>query len=232
MQVLPTLAVAVGLEEAIVVQQLHWYFRNPKNGREINGQRWIFNTYASWKKIFPWWSEITIKRIFIRLEGMHIVESCQPEGGISRRKYYRLNYGMVNLMRKGKLSLPSDQIDTIDGSNWTVPLTETTCIESKESKETDHGSVDSFPSTWKPRSGTKDEKLQRIRMPKSYPSELEFDSFLDSDDLGSVIEYRSDLYSELCTNKWHQWKEWLGKWVRIRDWKAYLSALDSKIAPS
>ncbi len=114
LQVLPTLAVAVGLEEAIVVQQLHWYFRNPKNGREINGQRWIFNTYASWKKIFPWWSEITIKRIFIRLEGMHIVESCQPEGGISRRKYYRLNYGMINLMRKGKLSLPSSPFWRID----------------------------------------------------------------------------------------------------------------------
>lgn len=96
LQVLPSLAVAIGLNEAIVTQQLFWLLTNPANGREHDGQRWIFNTIAEWKETyFPFWSEDTIQRIFQSLHTKAIIETCQPEGRTSRRKYYRLNEGMA-----------------------------------------------------------------------------------------------------------------------------------------
>jgi len=90
--ILPSLAASFGLTEAIVMQQLHFLLRDPNNGKKLpDGKRWIFNTYRQWQEMFPFWTEITIKRIFRKLEGMEVIVSCQPEGTISRRKCYRLS---------------------------------------------------------------------------------------------------------------------------------------------
>lgn len=92
LQVPPTLACAIGLNEAIVFQYLHWQTMNPKSGKVIDGHKWVWNTYSEWQKDhFPWWSIDTIKRIFQSLEARGFVESIQPEGGKSRIKYYRTN---------------------------------------------------------------------------------------------------------------------------------------------
>lgn len=94
--ILPSLAVMIGLNEAIVVQQLHYLLRGKHSGVEIEGRKWIWNTYEEWcLEVFPFWSVDTIKRTFSRLEEMFIIESCQPDGYASRRKYYRLNEGMM-----------------------------------------------------------------------------------------------------------------------------------------
>lgn len=101
--VLPELAVQIGLNQAIVVQQLHFLLSVP-GGREITGEHWVFNTYEQWQsEHFPWWHTKTIQNIFTRLEEMLIVESCQPDGGMSRKKYYRLNRGMWAKMLSGTL---------------------------------------------------------------------------------------------------------------------------------
>lgn len=108
--------------------------------------------------------------------------------------------------------------------------------ERTESKETEgtapHGaahSPDVFVSTWKPKQGTKAEKLARVRQPAEYPSEAEFDDFLEREGLDFIITYRSELYRELCVNKWHQWKETPKKWVPIRDWTKFVTTLDGVI---
>jgi DNA-binding PadR family transcriptional regulator len=93
---LPKLAAAIGLNEAIVLQQLYWLARQEKNGIERNGRRWIYNTYPEWRKTyFPFWSEDTIMRIFNRLEEMYQINSEQPEGRSSRRKHYCINEGGI-----------------------------------------------------------------------------------------------------------------------------------------
>ena len=92
--VLPALAEVVGLEEAIILQQLHYLLINKKNGKVIHGKRWIYNTYSGWLEYFPWMTERTLRRYFTRLEKEEkAIESCQPEGRRSRRKYYRLLIG-------------------------------------------------------------------------------------------------------------------------------------------
>jgi len=96
LQVLPSLAVAVGLEQAIVIQQL--YFLLGKGFGKVlgDGDRYIYNTYEEWQQqYFPWWSPRTVQRIFIDLEKKHWVVTQQPEGSLSRRKYYRLCHGQI-----------------------------------------------------------------------------------------------------------------------------------------
>lgn len=252
LQVLPKLAVAIGLDEAIVVQQLH-YWLNPKrkSGKIIDGRRWVYNTYAEWRTTnFPFWSEIHIKRIFLILEKCGIIVSCQPEGRFSRRKYYRLNEGFMLKAKRGELGSgnterikqirSTDQLDTFVVSKSAVPSTETTNRdnnrETKEAKETpphsSEGAVVSFPATWKPNQGTKEQKLALIptRLPSQYPSEAEFDRHLYADGLDAILTYRPDMYDDLCHNKWHYWKERSKKWYPIVSWKKFVSGLNEKIA--
>lgn len=111
LQILRTLAVAIGLNEAIVAQQLYFLLEDGNNGMILgDGQRWIYNTYEEWRdQFFPFWSIDTIKRTFAFLEEKFVIESCQPEGRASRRKYYRMNLGALNhltyerLAEQGKL---------------------------------------------------------------------------------------------------------------------------------
>lgn len=261
LQVLPSLAIRIGLEEAIFLQQLYFYLNNPHNGRLIKGKRWIYKTLNDWFKIFPFWSERTIRRLIGNLEGMHIIESCQPEGGLSRRKYYRINEGMLNRLITGRLEEPenhmaklatsSGQVGHIMRPNWPLPHAEKTCREEeqrREQSETAPAAIgfegddfvgypeqsepqrQEYPAMCKPDRRTKEQKLAVIQPPKDYPSEWEFDAYLDGEELFHVVSSRPDLYMELCRNKWHTWNERLGKWVQIRYWKKFVAALHEKIA--
>lgn len=235
MMVLKSLAVAIGLEEALVVQQMYWLLQNPGNGRELNGERWLYNTYEQWQEtFFPFWSTRTLRRIFESLEGMHLVESCQPEGTRSRRKWYRLNSGMLQKLRvdgPGMLkNLEPAKLATSKSPDWPLPLTEMSFQRSEESKETspDGDEVEVVP-TWIPDERTKAQKLKTLRVPKGMPSERQFDLFLDQEDLGQILNYRPDLYDRLTTEKWHQWNERYQKWIPIRNWQEYVRALNRKI---
>ena len=89
--VLPGLAVAIGLNEAIIVQQLHFLLQNPKNGAVVGGERYIYNSYPEWHKHFQFFSESTVKRTFLNLEQQGLVESIQPnKRDHDHRKYYRV----------------------------------------------------------------------------------------------------------------------------------------------
>lgn len=105
LQVLPSLAIAIGLNEAIVLQQLHYLLRDPRFGRRVEEKQWIFNTYEEWQvSYFPFWSAVTIKRIFTSLSNLGLVVFCQPEGRTSRRKYYRIDTDVFEtLLEQGKL---------------------------------------------------------------------------------------------------------------------------------
>lgn len=136
----PLLAKHIGLNEAIVLQQLSYLLSREGNGKEIAGEKWVFNTYEKWQQnYFSWWSIPTIQRIFSELEGKALVVSCQPEGVMSRRKYYRLGGACLHLteerikemqlaqeMEHIKLIPPgSHQKDTMGASTSDLPLTET-----------------------------------------------------------------------------------------------------------
>ena len=68
----PTLAAKIGLNEAIMLQQIQYWIKHPK-AIEKEGRRWHYDTYGSWQIQFPFWSIITIKRISKSLRNMKVV---------------------------------------------------------------------------------------------------------------------------------------------------------------
>lgn len=59
--ILPKLAQTIGLNEAIFIQQLHYWLNLSKNIHD--GIRWSYNTYDELQEQFPFWSVRTIKNI-------------------------------------------------------------------------------------------------------------------------------------------------------------------------
>ena len=94
LQVLPSLAVAHGLNEAIILQQIHYWLRSKSGTIDETGRRWIFNGYADWQEQFPFWSEDTIYRTIRNLERSGILLSRQE--GTDRRKWYTIDYSKTD----------------------------------------------------------------------------------------------------------------------------------------
>ena len=140
LQVLPSLAVKIGLNEAIILQQIHYWIVNIKNaGFNQDGYKWVYNTYAEWQADnFPFWSERTIQRAFINLEKMNLILAIQPnKNKYDRTKYYRINYDQLNAIEDAKLALSKDA--KLARSLITETTSETTTkIKSRKEREIDN----------------------------------------------------------------------------------------------
>lgn len=97
----PSLAILVGVDAAIILQKIEFLCEGQNSGREINGQRWIWNTYDQWRDDhFPWWTSKVIKDKIRLLEKVGYILSCQPDGAMSRKKYYMVSPAFKNLAHK------------------------------------------------------------------------------------------------------------------------------------
>ncbi|MFG6173832.1 DnaD domain protein, partial [Staphylococcus aureus] len=105
-QVLPKLAELIGLNEAIVLQQIHYWLNNSKH--KYDGKTWIFNSYTEWQKQFPFWSLITIKRTIYSLEKQNLLLiGNYNKAKFDKTKWYSINYQTIEGMIR-----PSYQNDT------------------------------------------------------------------------------------------------------------------------
>lgn len=127
LQVLPRLAEKIGLNEAIVLQQLHYWLNRSENYRD--GVKWVFNSYPDWKKQFPFWSIPTIQRTFARLENLGLVKAGKfnkMKGDLT--KWYTIDYTGIEALENSCLIsekasyqndiTPSYQNDTKVISKW------------------------------------------------------------------------------------------------------------------
>lgn len=136
LQVLPSLAKVIGLNEAIVLQQLHYWLNNPKVGVEKQGEKWIFNTYEEWVENFPFWSVSTVKRIFTSLEEQGVVISAQLDAKQrDMTKFYRIDYVQLDTLEQVKLnsSIGSNRADV---NNESETITENTEVDFSETRNT------------------------------------------------------------------------------------------------
>lgn len=102
--VLPSLAKRIGLNEAIVLQQLHYWLGQPNAGVFVDGYKWIHNTYEEWQVNFPFWSVDTVKRTIHDLEKSGIIISAQSAPNpFDKTKSYRIDYQHPALLDEGKL---------------------------------------------------------------------------------------------------------------------------------
>ena len=91
LMVLPTLAATIGLNEAIILQQIHYWLDPRINTNYINDSYWVYNTYHQWSKQFPFWSEITIRRTIKNLEKLDLLISKD----FNKNPYLRLKWGQM-----------------------------------------------------------------------------------------------------------------------------------------
>lgn len=108
LQILPSLALRVGLGEAIILQQIH-YWINPKFNKNLfEGRHWVYNTYDQWQEQFPFWSIKTIKRTIWALEEQGLVHSFITRD-FKKMKYYTLDYEALNQQGKNTTVIPSSE---------------------------------------------------------------------------------------------------------------------------
>ncbi|MDY3987763.1 MAG: hypothetical protein SOY88_00180 [Massilioclostridium sp.] len=108
--VMPKLAVEVGLNAAIVLQQLHYWLE--KSNKIIDEKKWVYNTYNEWQKQFPFWGIATVKRIFADLEKRGLVLSANyNQHPMDKTKWYTIDYDALQ-----NLVYSSDQNDKANGS--------------------------------------------------------------------------------------------------------------------
>lgn len=91
------LAVKIGLNESIVLSKVHCLLKKKRKLKDKQtfqeGHYWVCNSYDSWQKQFPFWSKMTIRRIFKKLiENNLLVVDSFNDKSIDRTNWYRVNY--------------------------------------------------------------------------------------------------------------------------------------------
>ncbi|MBC9873667.1 DnaD domain-containing protein [Macrococcoides bohemicum] len=112
-QVSPKLAVAIGLNEAIMVQQMHYWL--DRSSHFIENRKWIYNTYEGWRKQLPFWSESTIKRTITTLKKKGVIIT----GNFNKAKFdktiwYSIDYEVIKQIEEQFYA--SGQNDLIDNN--------------------------------------------------------------------------------------------------------------------
>lgn len=197
LQVLPSLAVAIGLNEAIMVQQIHYWLNNKDKRSKpyiSEGKKWVYNSYQDWQEQFPFWSLSTIKRTALRAENLGVLRSAQfdlLQG--DAKKYYTIEYAKLDRILdqtdtppSAQVDLtpigsscppPSAQVDPPIGSSWShlpCSLSETTSettFENYLKADNSLERVSLFPSKTEPIVDEKSEMVTPVSLPSITESE-------------------------------------------------------------
>ena len=95
LQVLPSLARELGLNEAIMLQQMHYWLI--KSSHEFEGVKWFYKTLEDWQTEFPFWSTMTIRRTLTNLEKQKVVRIGNfNKKKFDKTKWYTIEYQCVN----------------------------------------------------------------------------------------------------------------------------------------
>lgn len=135
LQVLPSLAVAIGLNEAMILQQVHYWLNHSKNERE--GRAWVYKTVKEWGEEFPFFSEKTIRRALDSLKGAGLLLTAEfNRSKFDRTTWYSIDYaalhavelrgGQNDLLDDDDLTSSSGQDDLLDNDDLTNSDQETT----------------------------------------------------------------------------------------------------------
>lgn len=96
LMVLPRLAEAIGLNEAIALQQIH--FHEGRIGEKRDERMWIRRSLDEWQKDFPFWSRRTIMRIFANLVSRGLIDTTDTLnwGQGDHTNWYSINRGELD----------------------------------------------------------------------------------------------------------------------------------------
>jgi len=187
--IMPKLATKIGLNESIVLQQIHyWNEINKKaNNNFKDGYYWTYNSYDKWQEQFPFWSLSTIKRTIKKLEDLKLVVTGNYNKlKIDRTKWYRIDYNVL------------EKVDICEF----VPLVQNEPINVSKRTNQDVRMNKPLPEI-KPKITTKIKNIGSIDKQRS----ISFNSFLSkynvNDDIAYYIMYYLGYNNEKYTiDKW------------------------------
>lgn len=162
----PTLATRIGLYEAIVIQQLHYWMNNPKMGRTVDNRRWIKNSTEQWQRDnFPFMSIPTVRRTFseLRERNLILVRGDLNSNRTDRTLWYSIHYE--------NLQNAIDQVDHIHLINLPNSLTETTS-ETTENTNSESSKEDSVIVVPSPNPNQKPPEENPLSTPLTIPHEV------------------------------------------------------------
>ncbi len=104
----PSLAAAIGLNKAVIMQQVHYWLQSSRHS--IGGRKWVYNSMKEWGKQFPFWSNKTIERAFNELiaEGLLLVANHNRKKSDNTR-WYSINYDVLSERVEEYLGLAEPQ---------------------------------------------------------------------------------------------------------------------------
>lgn len=122
LQVSPTLAARIGLNNAIFVQQLHYWLLKSKNVYEE--KLWVYKTLDEWiAQDFPFMSKSTLKRTINDLKKRDlIITKTFNKMKIDKTNWYTINYNNEALKDDKRLNFPWGQNDLSRSSKRTDAL--------------------------------------------------------------------------------------------------------------
>ena len=95
LQALPSLACLVGINGAIILQQMQ-YWLNVSEHR-IEGYAWIYNSYDKWAKQFKWLNLRSVQKHILALErGGFLLSKQFRYKTRNNTKWYRIDYDRLN----------------------------------------------------------------------------------------------------------------------------------------
>ncbi|MFU2327753.1 helix-turn-helix domain-containing protein [Pseudomonas sp. NFX98] len=169
----PQLAERIGLNEAIVLQQLKYWLNETESGVEHEGQRWVYNTIEQWQKQFPFWSADTVKRTLTSLQkqGLVVVEKL-AKAKHDQTNHYTINYQADALIEQGNLHRSEEgNLPQSVGAECPDLLTEITTKTTTETSSCSSGNpLEEFERFWKLYPNSKSKKDARRAWLKLNPN--------------------------------------------------------------
>lgn len=95
---LPSLAAKIGVNEAIFLQQIHYWITRDAGIIDQYGRHWIYNTIKQWQKQLSFLSESTIRRAIGNLEERGLLLSMWYGDGFDRKKIYTIDYDCMDAL--------------------------------------------------------------------------------------------------------------------------------------
>jgi hypothetical protein len=110
-QVLPALARAVGLNEAIVLQHIHYWLNLQFSRHLFDDRYWVRYAPKQWEQQFSFWDKKTLHRALNNLGRLEVVISLEADDS-KQATYYTIDYRTLGQVTSGSQSQSADSSST------------------------------------------------------------------------------------------------------------------------
>ena len=130
--ILPSLAAKYGTNEAILLQQIHYWLLKSENVFE--GKKWFYMTLNDWTKQLYFMSDMTIRRTLTKLETLKLISV----GNFNKKKYDKTKWYTLNYQKIHKDFNPTNETECSDCTHGIV--------QNEKKGEESHCSDCTYPS--------------------------------------------------------------------------------------